>query len=395
MRIGLFSDTYAPDINGVVSSIVTLQHALEALGHEVFVIANQPRLFKRGYDGKILRLSGLELKWMYGYTMTSPFQPSAVKTIRAMNLDIIHAHTEFGVGIYARSVAKKLNLPLVSTYHTTYEDYTHYINPLHVKTVERTLRKMVARLSKYFSERGHAVIAPSAKTKTMLEGYGITCPIYVIPTGLDLKRFDKRASSPQAIQALRESMGFSEDTFVILFVGRLAEEKAIDLVIQGFSHVDRVALKAKLVIVGGGPDDHRLQSLAKSLNLDEDVIFTGKKPSAEVPLYYHSADAFVSASLTETQGMTFIEAMAAECPLFARPDDVLSELVIEDRTGYYFTTPEGFAEKVAHHLRKSVAERNAMKKAARAQVQVYDDREFGKVVAEVYQKTVDDYKTHP
>lgn len=395
MRIGLFSDTYAPDINGVVSSIVTLQHALEALGHEVFVIANQPRLFKRAYDGKILRLSGLELNWMYGYTMTSPFQPRAVKTIKAMNLDIIHAHTEFGVGIYARNVAKKLELPLVSTYHTTYEDYTHYINPLHVKSVERTLRKMVAKLSKYFSERGHAVIAPSGKTKGMLEGYGITCPIYIIPTGLDLKRFDKSASSPEAIKALRASLGFSEDTFVILFVGRLAEEKAIDLVIEGFSHVDREALKAKLVIVGGGPDDHRLQALAKSLNLENDVIFTGKKPSAEVPLFYHSADAFVSASLTETQGMTFIEALAAECPLFARPDDVLSDLVLEEKTGYYFTTPKEFAEKVAHHVRKPLNERNAMKKAARAQVQVYDDREFGKAVVEVYQKTVDDYKNHP
>ena len=190
-------------------------------------------------------------------------------------------------------------------------------------------------------------------------------------------------------------MGFSDDTFVILFVGRLAEEKAIDLVIEGFSHVDRKALNAKLVIVGGGPDDHRLQALAKSLNLENDVIFTGKKPSVEVPLYYHSADAFVSASLTETQGMTFIEALAAECPLFARPDDVLSELVLEEKTGYYFTTPQEFADKVAHHVQKPLTERNAMKKAARAQVQVYDDREFGKAVAEVYQKTVDDYKNHP
>jgi len=395
MRIGLFSDTYAPDINGVVSSIVTLQHALEALGHEVFVIANQPRLFKRAYDGKILRLSGLELKWMYGYTMTSPFQPSAVRTIKAMNLDIIHAHTEFGVGIYARNVAKKLNLPLVSTYHTTYEDYTHYINPLHVKPVEKTLRKMVAKLSKYFSERGHAVIAPSAKTKAMLEGYGIKCPIHVIPTGLDLKRFDKKASSPEAIKALRQSLGFTDDTFVILFVGRLAEEKAIDLVIEGFSYVDRQKLKAKLVIVGGGPDDHRLLTLAKSLNLENDVIFTGKKPSAEVPLFYHSADAFVSASLTETQGMTFIEALAAECPLFARPDDVLTELVIEEKTGYYFTSPQEFAKKVAHHIAKPQAERDAMKKAARDQVLIYDDREFGKAVADVYQQTIDDYKNQP
>lgn len=388
MRIGLFSDTYSPDINGVVSSIVTLQHALEGLGHDVFVVTNQPKLFQQTYEDRVLRLPGIELKSMYGYTMSSPVHIKAMKTIREMNLDVIHVHTEFGIGLYARMVAKKLHIPLVSTYHTTYEDYTHYINPLHIKTVEKVARKGVSKISKLYGKSCQAMISPSEKTKEMLQGYGIQTDIYVIPTGLNLRRFDKSNTGPDTIKELRSKYGISEQTFVILYVGRLAKEKSIDFVIEGFSKLDLSKHDIKLMIVGGGPDENSLAELAKSLNIADKVVFTGKIPSAEVPAYYHAADAFVSASLTETQGMTFIEALAAECPLFARPDDVLTDLVLEDKTGYYFTTPEGFAEKILHHLEKPAKARKAMAVAAKDQVRIYDDRQFGQAVADVYTKTI-------
>lgn len=392
MRIGLFSDTYAPDINGVVSSIVTLQQALENLGHDVFVITNQPKVFKQSYEDRILRLPGIELKSMYGYTMSSPVHLKAIKQIAEMKLDIIHAHTEFGIGLFARIVARRLDLPLVSTYHTTYEDYTHYINPLHIKTVEKFARISVSKLSKLYGSSCQAMISPSEKTKEMLLGYGINREIYVIPTGLNLSRFDKKNTSTDQVRALRSQYGISKDTFVILYVGRLAKEKSIDFVIDGFSKLDLKHLDIKLMIVGGGPDENNLAEQAKTLKIEDKVVFTGKIPSAQVPSYYHASDAFVSASLTETQGMTFIEALAAECPLFARPDDVLTELVIEDKTGYYFKTTGEFAEKVMVHLSKSKAQREAMCLAAKAQVRIYDDREFGKSVENVYHVTVQNYK---
>lgn len=392
MRIGLFSDTYSPDINGVVSSIVTLQQALENLGHDVFVITNQPNFFKASYENNVLRLPGIELKSMYGYTLSSPVHLRAIKQVAEMNLDIIHAHTEFGIGLFARIVARRLDIPLVSTYHTTYEDYTHYINPLHIKTVEKFARVSVSKLSKLYGSSCQAMIAPSEKTKEMLKGYGITREIYVIPTGLNLSRFDKKHTSPAAIKALRGKYGISESAFVILYVGRLAKEKSIDYVIDGFSQLDLNKHEIKLMIVGGGPDEDSLAHHVKSLNIQDKVIFTGKIPSLEVPSYYHACDAFVSASLTETQGMTFIEALAAECPLFARPDDVLTDLVMEDKTGYYFKSTHEFAQKVMHHLAKTKDQRTAMCIAAKAQVRVYDDREFGKAVENVYQITIQNYK---
>jgi 1,2-diacylglycerol 3-alpha-glucosyltransferase len=392
MRIGMFTDTYSPDINGVVSSIVTLQNALEALGHDVFIITNQPHVFKQNYEDKVLRLPGIELKSMYGYTMSSPVHIRAMKEIAEMKLDIIHGHTEFGIGLFARIVARRLDLPLVSTYHTTYEDYTHYINPLHIKTVEKFARISVSKLSRLYGSSCQAMIAPSEKTKEMLLGYGINREIYVVPTGLNLSRFDKKRSTPAIIHDLRTKYGLSDKTFVILYVGRLAKEKSIDFVIEGFAKLDLKNNDVKLMIVGGGPDEDALAELTKTLHIHDKVIFTGKIPSLEVPTYYHASDAFVSASLTETQGMTFIEALAAECPLFARPDEVLTELVIEDKTGYYFKTTKEFTDKIMHHLSKSKVEIDTMRVAAKTQVRVYDDREFGKSVEKVYQSTVQSYK---
>jgi len=392
MRIGLFTDTYSPDINGVVSSIVTLQNALENLGHDVFVITNQPKVFKQSYEDKVLRLPGIELKSMYGYTMSSPLHIKALKQITEMKLDIIHAHTEFGIGLFARIVARRLDLPLVSTYHTTYEDYTHYINPLHIKTVEKFARISVSKLSKLYGSSCQAMISPSEKTKEMLQGYGINREIYVIPTGLNLSRFDKKHTPPAQIHELRAKYGIADSTFVILYVGRLAKEKSIDFVIDGFSKLDLQHNDIKMMIVGGGPDEDSLAQLAKTLHIENKVVFTGKIPSLNVPAYYHASNAFVSASLTETQGMTFIEALAAECPLFARPDDVLTDLVIEDQTGYYFKTTQEFADKVMAHLKKTKTERDTMALAAKASVRIYDDREFGKSVENVYQMTVRNYK---
>ncbi|MEG2330327.1 glycosyltransferase, partial [Anaerorhabdus sp.] len=125
MRIGLFSDTYLPEINGVASSVHTLRVQLEKNGHTVYVITTKTESNVEDDDPFVLRLSGIELKKLYGYVLTSPIHINAYNEIKEMQLDLVHAHTEFSVGIFARIVAKLQGLPLVSTYHTTYEDYTH------------------------------------------------------------------------------------------------------------------------------------------------------------------------------------------------------------------------------------------------------------------------------
>ena len=136
MRIGLFGDTYFPEINGVATSIKTLEDELIKLGHEVYIITTKADFSKPELEGRVLRLPGIELKFLYGYVLTSPLQISAFNIVRSLDLDIIHAHTEFGIGIFARICSRLLSIPLVSTYHTTYEDYTHYVNFINSNIVD-------------------------------------------------------------------------------------------------------------------------------------------------------------------------------------------------------------------------------------------------------------------
>ena len=210
MRIGLFTDTYTPDINGVVSSIVTLQRELEKNGHDVYVITNHKAMTMKK-EGNVLRLPGLELKWLYGYKLSTPYHFSARDEIRKMQLDLIHVHTEFGVGMFGRIVAKYLNIPVVTTYHTMYEDYTHYVNRFEIDEVDKVTKKVVSTFSRSISDSAQAVISPSEKTKETLLKYGVKTPIYVIPTGLNFEKFHPDNIDPARVQEIRRQYGIQED----------------------------------------------------------------------------------------------------------------------------------------------------------------------------------------
>lgn len=390
MRIGLFTDTYTPDINGVVSSIVTLQNELEKNGHEVFVITNHRSLLVTQREGNVLRLPGMELKWLYGYKLSTPYHFSARDEIRDMHLDLIHVHTEFGVGMFGRIVAKTLNIPVVSTYHTMYEDYMHYINRFDIAEVEKVGKKFTGILSRNIGESVQAVIAPSEKTKETLLKYGVTTPIYIIPTGLTLSAFRQENLDLKKVDAIKQEYGINPDDKVIIYVGRIAQEKSIEIPLGGFQYIDDPHVK--FMIVGGGPQLDELKELAKKYQLSNRIIFTDKKPREDVPYYYACADAFVSASLTETQGMTFIESMAAGLPLFARKDKVLEDLVIEDHTGYYFQDEHEFAQKVMAFLQKDKASMSKMSEAAKEIVVKYDSDIFYNKVLAVYYQAIDDFQ---
>lgn len=393
MRIGLFTDTYPPYINGVANSTYILRNELVARGHEVFVVTTYHGhgTHKWNEDHTILQLAGPELKFLYGYVATSPFHMMALEEVRKMQLDIIHAQTEFGVGIFARICAKTMKIPLVSTYHTTYEDYTHYVNFINSKTVDNLAKIAVAKLSRLYGDSSMAVIAPSQKTKDMLIGYHVRREITVIPTGLCLDKFAPSHVDMHFRKQLREQYAVGEDEKLIIYVGRLAEEKALDLVLRGFHKAIQQGCKAKLLIVGGGPDFDSLTKMSMDLGLENSVFLCGPQPSESIPDYYRSADAFISASLSETQGMTFIEALASGLPLFARKDEVLENLLLEGKTGWYFKDENDLCEALLRFAKYDNSMLQAMKDDCLSVVKPYSSSDFGEKVEAVYKKTIEEY----
>lgn len=389
MKIGIFTDTYTPEINGVVSSIVTLQKGLEEKGHEVYIITSHKGFLHATHEGNVYRMPGLELKWLYGYILSTPYHMSVKAEIEKLNLDVIHVHTEFGVGIFGRIVARLLRIPVVYTYHTMYEDYTHYINKFDLHTVEKVSKKTVTSITRFLCSSVTGVIAPSEKTLEKLQEYGVKRPIYIIPTGLDMNRFKQENVSLSLMQEIRDKYGIQENDKLITYVGRIAEEKSIDIVVDGAAHIQ--SENCKIMIVGGGPDLDILKERAEKLGVEDKVIFTGPVSRDEVPAYYLISDAFVSASITETQGMTFIEALASGLAVFARKDEVLEDLIEEDKTGYYFEDAQEFAFKVDTYLNAGKEKHDEIREQALNKVSKYDVDTFVNDVLSAYQKAMIDY----
>ncbi len=393
MRIGLFSDTYPPNINGVANSTYILRNELVRQGHEVYVVTTYAGMgpAKWNEDHTILQLAGPELKFLYGYVATSPFHYIGFEEVKKLNLDIIHAQTEFGVGLFARICAKNLKIPLVSTYHTTYEDYTHYVNFINSRAVDAIAKKGIAKVSRLYGDFSMEVIAPSEKTKEMLLGYHIRREINVIPTGLEFAQFDPTKEDKEKTKQIRAEYGFHLEDRMVVYVGRLAEEKALDLVIRGFAQALKQGTQIRLLIVGGGPDLESLEKLTKDLGIADSVKLSGPKPATEIADYYRSADAFISASLTETQGMTFIEALASGLPLFARKDDVLNNLLIPEKTGWFFSDENSLAELLQQFTEIPSSRLEEMKKDCLKVVEPFSAKTFGTRVLEVYRNTIEEY----
>lgn len=388
MRIGLFSDTYLPDINGVVSSTHTLKKALEKLGHTVYVITNHKGVTIT-QEGNVLRLPGVELKGLYGYKMSSPVNANATDRIRQMNLDVIHLQTNFGVGLYGQMLARNLNIPVVDTYHTMYEDYTHYINPMGLSGFERVSKDAIRKASRAVCNRVEAVIAPSEKTLETLRDYGVQAPIFVVPTGIDLEAFEVNGTETERLEKIRASVSTDPEARILLYLGRLAKEKDLEMPIEAIASSPDTRLH--LAIVGSGPDEDYYKNYAKQFPGSDRIHFLGVADPNDVPDFYKAFDAYVSASLSETQGMTYLESMATGTMVFGRRDEVLENLLVEGKTGYYFDNKEELLEKIEqfYALDETAKEENA--KLCRQKIEPYTTQSFADKVLQVYEKAIEDY----
>ncbi len=393
MRVALFTDTYLPDVNGVVTSIELLRKELEKYGHDAYVVCTYPGIMKIKQEGKIIRLPGIELKQLYGYAMASPIHYLFIEDLKKLNFDIIHVHTEFGVGIFANIVAKQLHIPLVRTYHTTYEEYTHYVNFTHLESVDKLAKKAVSAISKLYGDACMELIAPSRKTRDMLMKYGIKTPISIIPTGTELSRFNRENTSLDTIKEIRRSANIQDDEKMLLYVGRIAQEKSLDMIIRAFKSIKDEKLKIKFVVVGGGPQLDELKELATELDLNDYITFIGKVPFVNVPSYYHSADAFISASTTETQGMTYIEALSSGLVVFARYDEVLEDIVFENENGFFFNDERELLHKLEMFLKMDDDKLNKMSEKAVSVTKIYDADTFGQNIINLYHKAIGEYAT--
>lgn len=388
MKIGIFTDAYEPHISGVTTSIKMLKTALEKMHHEVYIVTANLDNNKFIYDkkNKIIYLPGIKTG-IYETKLTGIYSKKAMKIIKEWNLDVIHSQTEFGVGYFSRIVAKKLNLPIVHTYHTLYEDYVHYVTHGHF---DNFAKKLAIKITKYYCEkRCDELIVPTDKIKDLfINKYNIIKQVNVIPTGIDIDKFKITPSMKKNIQTIKNKYKIKDTDFIIGSVGRIAPEKSFDKLLYNIKDMIKVNTNIKVLLVGGGPDLDNLKELTKKLNLENYVIFTDKIDYDLVPTYFNIFNVVVSFSKTETQGLTIIEGLAASKPTLCIEDDSFRAMIEPNYNGYLFKNDTEFKDYIFKLMNDQKLYKD-MATNARNSTYKYSKEVFAADILKVYHKAIE------
>lgn len=380
MKILITSDWYAPTINGVVTSVLNLRRELLAQGHQVRVLtlSQTPHSYR---DGDVTYIGAVSAGRIYpGARLRTAPAVALLRELAAWKPDVIHSQCEFSTFLMAKRLSAATGAPLIHTYHTVYEDYTHYFSPS-----RRWGRVAVAAFSRWAISQTACVIAPTAKVRRLLEGYKVTRPIHVIPTGIDLTQFDRPVDTAR-LAALRVELHIPAERFLLVYVGRLAEEKNISELLHDLAALHRRDIH--LLLVGDGPYRANLETQTKALGLTDTVTFAGMVPPDRVADYYRLGDLFVSASSSETQGLTYLEALASGTPALCRRDECLTGVVVDGVNGFQFGDGAEFRSLLKRFLSDGVLRAKLSRGAAELARREFSTQTFARRVLDLYIRTL-------
>ncbi len=382
LHVGMFTNTYKPVLSGVVRSISSFREALTEMGNDVFIFAQE----SRGYvdeEPLVYRYPSLEIP-AYKYPITIAVSPTIDKIIPTLNLDVIHCHHPAGVGEVGLRKAQELNIPAVFTHHTRYREYAQY-----VKLVPKNVsEKVIGSWLLDFMTRCQHIIVPSEPIKqSLVEAYGITDRVTVMPTGIDLTPY-KTADGT----AVRQKYNWGPDQTVIISLGRLADVKNWPLLLDAVEVVLQKHPEARFVLVGDGPERPSLEKKAAGMSVADRIEFVGRVPYDEVPAYLKAADLFCYASVTETQGLVTLEALAAGLPVVAVDASGTSETVSDGVDG--ILTSEN-SQALAAGMDKLLSDKELyrrMQKAALQKATDWDINVLTQKLLDIYAQAAKDKK---
>ena len=335
MKIGIFTDSYQPYTSGVVRSIQTFKEEFTNQGHDVYIFA--PSYRNCDEESRVFRFASIPSFTNRDFSLAVPFSLRLKPVIKGLHLDLIHVHSPFLLGRLGARYARRVDIPLVFTYHTLYDQYVHY-----VPFAQSFTRELAQKVSRDFCNQCDMVIVPTGIIGEYLRRIGVQTQIKKVPTGIKIADF--KNGDPAW---LRQRYQIAPGDKILLFVGRLGQEKNIGLLLESFLLVNNEINNTTLVLVGGGPEAEELRTKANKLGLAGKVIFTGTLSPPEVINCYAGSDLFVFTSVTETQGIVIAEAKAAGLPVVAVGANGVSEMVENGLDGY-LTEPEPvqFADRI-------------------------------------------------
>lgn len=385
MKVLITTDWYEPVINGVVTSVMNLSRKLRERGHEVKILTLS-RTCHSYIEGNVIYAGSIGMGCIYPQARVKI--PTVAGDYMEMLLDwkpdIVHSQCEFSTFFLAKKIASELHIPIVHTYHTVYEDYTHYFSPQ-----KAWGRNIVQLMTRKLANAVETLIAPSDKIRKILEGYQVSCPVEIIPSGISLEKY-QACKKEDWREKIRAQLGISQDALVLVYVGRMAKEKNIEELLEYQQEAEKYGVI--LLLVGDGPHLPELKKKAEELKVTEHVIFTGMIAPEEVGHYYQVGDLFVSASTSETQGMTYAEALAGGIPLLCRRDGCLEQVVANGENGWQYDDREDFLGRIREWKGMSEDAKSRMQDKAVDSAEKFSSGNFAGRVEKIYEQQIRRYR---
>jgi len=383
MRIAFFTNCYKPLVNGVVTSISSLKEAYERKGHEVYIFAPRVEDYL-DQEKNVFRYRSVNLTSKVKYPLPIPLSFRAKKVITEFNPDIVHFHHPFLLSLPAIMYGRKLGIPKILTIHTQYEQYAYYVSPVPERVTHEAIKMIISNLA----YKTDCITTPSASMKKIIENYGIKNRIEVIPNAIHLISFKEDDELKRT--EIKKKYNLKENDKIILFVGRVASEKSIDRIIKALAIIKkRNTDKEKLLIVGNGPAMDELKQLARTLKVEEDVIFAGTISYEEIQHYYKMAYVFTIASTTETFGIVTIEALASGVPVVAVKAPGAADILTDAVDGLLV---DDNVEKIANALEKIIKEPELREKLSRGALKTsekYSINTISEVMLNLYREVIE------
>jgi 1,2-diacylglycerol 3-alpha-glucosyltransferase len=386
MRVGIFTESYPPLINGVSTSVQTLIAELERAGHSVCVFTSRYPRYKDDRPD-VYRYLSVNAIVEPDYYIPIPFSARIKATIPKLGLDIVHSQSPFSLGMIARHIAQQQGLPLVSTNHTLYTEYAHYM-PLLPASLVRYL--LVRHMRRYYDSCDH-VLAPSELTRhRLIDGYGVTAPVTVVPTGIP---------APPYILAkpadTKRELGLPPDARLLLYVGRLAPEKNLEMLLKAFDQIAAKTEDTYLVVAGSGKSASSLKRFAGHLAHGSRVKFTGFLGRTKLDPLYKASELFLFPSMTETQGLAVGEALAAGTPAIVVNGGGAPEAVRDGVNGYIVEDePDLMAEQTLCLLADTGLRRKMSAQARAGASEMTPDKVAGRIIA-LYESLLENKSRSP
>lgn len=365
MKIALFTETYLPYINGVVTHVKILKEGLEELGHQVLVVTADPHTHRYFVKDGVLHCPAKSFKRFYDYGLASPVSTRRLMYLKEFDPDIIHIHNEFGVGFSGAMIAKILKKPLVYTLHTMYDEYLYYVAPRPLLPV---MKRISHRYAKFLATRASALTGPSKKVQQFFDECGVDKDVAVVPNPVELDIFQPENIDEQKKEEFRQKHNISPDDMLLCFCGRLGREKSVDVLLDYWAKVIKPSDHCKLMIIGDGPSKPELEEQAARLGITDTVFFVGKVMHDDLPPYYACCDLYVTASLSDTNSISMLEGMATGLPVLQRFDELNEGQVRDGVNGYIFYDEKDMYREIMAYKNKTQEEKEALRFAVRDSV---------------------------